>query len=183
MRWLIFKKVLKDKRGLAYPLVGAIVLVLLMLMMVGYEYMRLQIIGYGVRDAVQSAVNTVTNANYETSFGGLKSGYSGGYERSGTVWQPRLSTGDIYTEMDRILGSFPNGGRHTKMAGDAKEFEVYGLTVDVLNAPFKPGHTVRDATLAITTRITLEVPVWFMGKQVTLMKADLVIATNFVAKF
>lgn len=177
------KKVLRDKQGLGYPLVAAIVLVLLMLMMVGYEYMRLQIIGYGVRDAVQSAVNTVATANYETSFGGLKSGYSGGYERNVTVWLPRLSTGDIYTELDRILGTSPNGSRHTKMAGDAKEFDVYGLTVDVLNAPFKPDHSIRDETLAITTRITLEVPLWFMGVQVDVMKADLVIATNFVAKF
>lgn len=179
----IIKKLLKDKRGIGYPLVAAIVLSLLMLMMMGYEYMRLQIIASGVEKAVQSAVITVANENYNYAYTGMRDGYSGGYALTGETWLPSLTTGDIYSELDRLLGTYPSGGKHIKMAGNALEFEVYGLTVDILNAPFTPKTSEQDEALAVSSSITIEVPVWFMGVQMNTMKADLVIATNLVAKF
>ncbi|SHN87916.1 TadE/TadG family type IV pilus assembly protein [Desulfitobacterium chlororespirans] len=177
------RTLIRDKRGLSYPLVAAIVLSLMMLMMVGYEYMRIQIIASGVRNAVQAATLTVANDNAEMAYGGIKNGYSGGYARSDTVWLPSLNTGDIYAEIDRILGTKPQGGHHVKIADDWKEFEVYGLMVDVVNAPFTPEHTERDKTLFIMSRITLEVPVLFMGNQVDVMMTDLVVSSDYMAKF
>lgn len=46
------RQILKDRRGVAFPLIIAIVLVLVMLMCCISEYFRLLIVAQGVRDAV-----------------------------------------------------------------------------------------------------------------------------------
>ena len=58
------RQILKDRRGVAFPLIIAIVLVLVMLMCCISEYFRLLIVAQGVRDAVQEAVISTVNDNY-----------------------------------------------------------------------------------------------------------------------
>lgn len=59
------RQILKDRRGVAFPLIIAIVLVLVMLMCCISEYFRLLIVAQGVRDAVQEAVISTVNDNYD----------------------------------------------------------------------------------------------------------------------
>ena len=68
------RQILKDRRGVAFPLIIAIVLVLVMLMCCISEYFRLLIVAQGVRDAVQEAVISTVNDNYDDVYhGGRKS--------------------------------------------------------------------------------------------------------------
>lgn len=68
---------MKDRRGVAFPLIIAIVLVLVMLMCCISEYFRLLIVAQGVRDAVQEAVISTVNDNYDDVYHGVREGYSG----------------------------------------------------------------------------------------------------------
>ncbi len=176
------QSILKDSQGISYPLVSAIVLSLMMLFMVGYEFMRLQIIASGIRDAMQSAVISVANQNAEDVYDGLIKGYTGGYERDEGAFIPRLTTGNIYAELDGLLGTQQSGERHTKLNVDGGiEYEIYGLTVDVHNAP----QADRDGrTFEVGAKISLEVPIYFMGKALPPMHIDsLRVTSKYITKF
>ena len=47
------------------------------------EYARLNLIAAGVRDAVQEAILSTVNDNYDDVYHGVREGYSGGYYPSG----------------------------------------------------------------------------------------------------
>ena len=66
------RQILKDRRGVAFPLIIAIVLVLVMLMCCISEYFRLLIVAQGVRDAVQEAVISTVNDNYDDVYHGVR---------------------------------------------------------------------------------------------------------------
>ena len=52
--------------------------------LVTFEYMRLMIVAQGVRDSVQSAIVDVATENWDEAYAGLREGYSGGYQLSGS---------------------------------------------------------------------------------------------------
>ncbi len=58
------KKMIKDKKGMSYPLTVALMLALLIVLCVLAEFLRLSIIAYGVRNALQEAVISVATTNY-----------------------------------------------------------------------------------------------------------------------
>ncbi|MFR3166196.1 MAG: hypothetical protein ACLTQG_30635 [Hungatella sp.] len=68
------------------------------------SFSRLSIIANGVRNALQSAVISVATTNYDEAYNGLREGYSGGYWLSGEQWEENLDYGDIYEQLDELLG-------------------------------------------------------------------------------
>jgi len=116
------KKILKDKRGMSYPLTVALVLALLITLCVLAEFFRLSIIAYGIRDALQESVISVATTNYNEVYDGLREGYSGSYFMTGDCWEETLDYGDVYTRLDRLLGTNPDGGYHVKWQGSAYEY-------------------------------------------------------------
>ena len=65
------KKMIKDKKGMSYPLTVALVLALLIVLCVLAEFFRLSIIAYGVRNALQESVISVATTNYNEVYDGL----------------------------------------------------------------------------------------------------------------
>jgi hypothetical protein len=127
-------KVLKNKDGNVAIQAVVVILVLLLIFSVVSEYMRLQIIAKGVRDAVQSAVISVATENYDEVYNGLREGYSGGYALSGDSWVSHIDEGAVMNELTMLLGlSF---GR--KYAGGVLEYELSDLEVKILNTPLAP---------------------------------------------
>ena len=108
------RQILKDRRGVAFPLIIAIVLVLVMLMCCISEYFRLLIVAQGVRDAVQEAVISTVNDNYDDVYHGVREGYSGAYQPLAGDFEESLDYGDIYGRLDDILGLTYRGGYHTQ---------------------------------------------------------------------
>lgn len=106
------RQILKDRRGVAFPLIIAIVLVLVMLMCCISEYFRLLIVAQGVRDAVQEAVISTVNDNYDDVYHGVREGYSGAYQPLAGDFEESLDYGDIYGRLDDILGLTYRGGYH-----------------------------------------------------------------------
>lgn len=109
------KGILCNKRGNTTPLVIALILVLLLLLCAMSEFFRLAIIANGVRNALQSAVISVATENYDEAYNGLREGYSGGYWLTGEKWEENLDYGDVYEQLDLLLGTEAAGGYHKKV--------------------------------------------------------------------
>ena len=149
------RQILKDQRGVAFPLIIAIVLVLVMLMCYISEYFRLLIVAQGVRDAVQEAVISTVNEDY----------------------------GDIYGRLDDILGLTYRSGYHTQYTEDgATEFRVWGLDVEIRNAPFASGDSAGDRFVA-DCEIELEVPVSFGGELLPPMRMTVKVSAGYTPRF
>lgn len=141
------RQILKDRRGVAFPLIIAIVLVLVMLMCCISEYFRLLIVAQGVRDAVQEAVISTVNDNYDDVYHGVREGYSGAYQPLAGDFEESLDYGDIYGRLDDILGLTYRGGYHNlanRFVGELMEQLVQdGLLVTTKT---RNGPGVRTAT-------------------------------------
>lgn len=75
------REILRDRKGNGFPLAIAITLALVIIFCGISEYIRLLIIAQGVRDAVQTAVISTVNDNYDDVYHGVREGYSGGISR------------------------------------------------------------------------------------------------------
>ena len=158
------RQILKDRRGVAFPLIIAIVLVLVMLMCCISEYFRLLIVAQGVRDAVQE-------------------GYSGAYQPLAGDFEESLDYGDIYGRLDDILGLTYRGGYHTQYTEDGgMEFRVWGLDVEIRNAPFASGDSAGDRFVA-DCEIELEVPVSFGGELLPPMRMTVKVSAGYAPRF
>ena len=101
----IKKRVWSNQKGSGVPLSVAMVCVVLLLFCLISEYIRLQIIVSGVRDAVEDAVISVVNDNYAGVYHGVREGYSGGYLPYGDgAWEETLDEGDVYGHLAETLG-------------------------------------------------------------------------------
>ena len=153
------KEMIKDKKGMSYPLTVALVLALLIILCVLAEFFRLSIIAHGVRNALQESVISVAITNYNEVYDGLREGYSGGYFMTGDCWEETLDYGDVYTQLDRLLGTNPDGVYHVKCQGNGYEYRVTDLNVSISNAPFAPGNTSQNFEADVS--VQLEIPLSF----------------------
>ena len=98
-----FKQAIRDRRGISFPLIIAVTLSLVILLCGVSEYLRLLIVAQGVRDAVQEAVISTVNDNYDDVYHGVREGYSGAYQPMAGDFEESLDYGDIYGRLDALL--------------------------------------------------------------------------------
>lgn len=178
------KRILKDRRGAAsFPLIVAITLSLVIIFAGISEYLRLLIIAQGVRDAVQSSVIATVTENYSDVYHGVREGYSGAYQPMAEDFEESLNYGDIYGRLDGLLGLTRSGGYHQKLTGSgALEYRVWGLSVEISNAPFAAGDVSTDRFIA-GCAIELEVPVSFGGRLLPPMRITVRTDAGYTPKF
>jgi len=176
--------ILKNKKGEFIPLVIPVVIVLIMLMVVISQYIRLNIIAQGVRDAVQSAVISVSTGNYDGVYASLREGYSGGYVNDGSGWVEQVSTGDVYARLSELLGLQNEGGHYVKYADSGvMEYRVSDLTVEVINAPLAPADRDEAQKFRSEATIYLEVPLSFARSILPPMRITLKCMAGWSPKF
>ena len=177
------KRIIKDKRAASFPLIIAITLSLVLIFSGISEYFRLMIVAQGVRDAVQAAVISTVNDNYDDVYHGVREGYSGAYQPIASDFEESLDYGDIYNRLDNILELRQSSGYHEKRTSEDKlEFRIWGLSVNIKNAPFATG----DQSLArfqADSTIMLEVPVSFGGKLLPPMQIKLKTSAGYTPRF
>lgn len=180
---LRINKILRDKRGVSFPLTVAITLALLIILCGVTEYFRLNIIASGVKEALQDAIIVTVNDNYADVYHGVREGYSGGYQPDGESFSYSVNTGDIYSYMDSTLGTEDTGGGHIKTAGGVTEYSLSGLDVTVRNAPLAPSSPQNAQRFEADATIWLEAPVQFGGKQITTMRIKLKVQAGYTEVF
>ncbi|MDD3227641.1 MAG: hypothetical protein PHE09_00320 [Oscillospiraceae bacterium] len=177
------KAILKDKRASSFPFIIAITLSLVIIFCGISEYFRLMIVAQGVRDAVQTAVITVVNDNYDDVYHGVREGYSGAYQPIAEDFEESLDYSDIYDRLDSILGIAYSSGYHEKRTSEGKlEFRVWGLEVDIRNAPFASGDQ-STARFEADSTIMLEVPMSFGGKLLPPMRIKVKTSAGYTPRF
>ncbi|MEN3005999.1 hypothetical protein [Dehalobacterium formicoaceticum] len=177
------KNLLRSKRGDGSLIAVVIVISILLISCSVYEYIRLTIIARGVRDSVQSSIISVATTNYDEVYNGMREGYSGGYTLQGSQWDESLDIGDIYGQLDSTLGLTRQSGRHVKYAGETLEYSVWGLNVDIKNAPFAPSNADSVDKFLAEATIELEVPLSFGWESLPPMRITLHVKAGYTPKF
>lgn len=177
------KRIFKDKNGSGFPLIIAITLSLLIVFTGISEYFRLMIVAQGVRDALQAAVISTVNDNYDDVYHGVREGYSGAYQPFAGEFEESLDYGDVYGRLDDLLGLRYEGGWHVKYAGDDVEFRLSGLSVDLENMPLAPGSPNNANGFLADAAILLEVPVSFGGEALPPMRINLRVQAKYMPLF
>ena len=89
---------------------------------------------------MQTAVISTVNDNYDDVYHGVREGYLRGYQPMAGDFEESLDYGDIYGRLEEVLGLSYQGGTRVKFTEDGKtEFRVWGLDVDIENAPLAGG--------------------------------------------
>ena len=170
-------KLLKNKDGNMAIQAVVVVLVLLLIFSVISEYLRLQIIAKGVRDAVQSSVISVATQNYDDVYNGLREGYSGGYALYGDSWMTQIDEGAVMSELSVLLGL--HFGQ--KFTGGEVEYTISDIDVNVINTPFAPsGNSDRFEAEVF---LTLTVPASFGWDHVPPMVIEMKVNAGYTPKF
>lgn len=171
---------LRDQTGSMVPLAVAATIGMLLIILGVSEYMRLVITAAGVKDAMESAVVSTVNDNYNEVYHSVREGYAAGYEPDGEGFVAAVDYGDIYGRMCFLLGLEEDGEGYVRINnGGEREYRISGLSVDIPNTALaSPGGTYyADAS------ITLEVPVRFAGKIVSNMTIGLKARAAYKEKF
>ena len=178
------KRILKGKRGNALPLACAIVMSLILIFSAVSEYMRLQIIAKGVRDALQTSVISVVTQNYDDVYNGLREGYSGGYTLASTdKWESKIDIGDVYSYLDNLLGLEKDGAYHFKNTGKEAEYKLSELKVNIINTPLAPSNTDSLEKFQAESYIHLEVPLSFGWDKLPPLQINLKVKAGYTSKF
>lgn len=175
--------IIRNKEGTSFPLIVAVALALVIILCGITEYMRLMIIASGVRDTLQSTIISTVNDNYDNVYHGVREGYSGGYKPSGSLWTDSIDYGDIYGRLDHTLGLRSESGYHVKYAGEAVEFKLSGLSVNIRNSPLAPSDPSSTPGFLADAVILLEVPVSFGGKSMPPMRINLKVQAKYMPLF
>lgn len=175
--------IIRNKKGTSFPLIVAVTLALVIIFCGISEYLRLMIIAQGVRDAVQSAVISTVNDSYDNVYHGVREGYSGAYQPSADEFEESLDYGDIYGRLDKLLGLRQENGSHVKYVGNAVEFRLSGLSVDLENMPFAPESPDNSSGFLADSAVKLEVPVSFGGRSLLPMKINLKVQAKYMPLF
>jgi len=178
-----FKKIIKCKKGMSYPLAIAIALAIVIISCGAFEYMRLMLIAQGVRDGVQSAIISVATENYDDTYASLREGYSGGYVNNGGGFNEQLDLGDVYSRLDSVLGLGRQGAYHVKNIDGIMEYRVSSLNVTVINAPLAPSNRDTAQKFLAEATIYLEVPLSFGWSHLPSMKITLHCKAGYTPKF
>lgn len=180
------KRLMKDQRGVSFPLVIAVTLSLVILLCGLSEYFRLYIIAAGVREAVEDVIISTVNDNYFGVYHGVREGYSGSYVPFGEGdWEEELNEGDIYTYLDDVLGTRGQGGRRVKYMEDGRtlEYAIDSLEVTVRNEPLAPSDPENAQRFEADALVRLEVPVRFGGRLLPSMTITMKVQAGYTEVF
>lgn len=170
----------KDNNGSMVPLAVAVTIVMLLIILGISEYMRLVITAAGIKDAMESAVISTVNDNYNEVYHSVREGYAAGYEPDGEGFTASVDYGDIYGRLCFLLGLEEDGDGYVRINnGGEKEYRLSGLQVSIPNTAIASPR----GTFYADASITMEVPVRFAGKIVSNMSIKLKVRAAYKEKF
>ena len=158
------KALFKDRKGNMMPLTVAVTLGMFLVLLGISEYMRLVLTAAGVKDAMESAIISTVNDNYNEVYHSVREGYAAGYEPYGESFVSSVDYGDIYSRLCFLLGLEEDGDGYVRMGNDGEtEYRLSELSVSIPNTALGGGGGAYYADASIK----LQVPVRFAGRLVT----------------
>lgn len=177
-----WKKRLNNQNGNGVPLAAAVSLCLLMIMLGIMEYSRLMIISSGVKDALQEAVISVVNDNYNEIYHSVREGYAAGYEPMGGDFEESIDEGDVYGRLGDLLGLDYEGNYLMGRLPDGRtELKISHLTIEIPNSELAPSES--GQSYEVITTVRLEVPILFLQKNIPAMTIKLRTKAAYTPKF
>ncbi|MDO4563690.1 MAG: hypothetical protein Q4C12_07635 [Clostridia bacterium] len=147
-----------------------------------FEYMQMLIITTGIRNAVESAVVSAVNANYDEAYSQLREGYSGSYLYADDGFRESIDTWNIYTRLDELLALTETGGKHIKYKADSViEYSISNLRLDFENAGLAQGNSIKN--LNATAYVDVEIPVRYGGRELVPIRYTMRIKASYIPKF
>ena len=139
------------------PLVVAVTICMLIIILGVAEYMRLVITAAGIKDAMESAVISTVNDNYNEVYHSVREGYAAGYEPDGESFSPSVDYGDIYSRMCFLLGLEEDGAGYVRINnGGEMEYCLSNLCVYIHNNALGAGGgafgTIKSGKLTVSAR-------------------------------
>ena len=176
------KSVLKSSRGSSIAGIAFVAIFLLVIVSLGYESIRLQIIAQGTRDGMETVITDACTANYSNLYDGLREGYSGGYKIDGGSWSEDIDTADAYAFLDRHFGTRPNEESHEKYIGSNLEFSITDLSIQMTNTPFAPASS-GSKKFTGTATYTVVVPLSFGWQSLPPLTVPMKVQAGYTQKF
>lgn len=171
---------LKDRSGNMIPLVVAVTIGILLIILGVSEYMRLVITAAGIKDAMESAIISTVNDNYNEVYHSVREGYAAGYEPEDESFRASVDYGDIYSRLCFLLGLEEDGDGYVRINNSGeKEYRLSGLLVSIPNTALR----AEGGTYYAEASVWLEVPVRFAGKIITNMPINLRVRAAYTEKF
>ena len=121
--------------------------------------------------------------NWDEAYPGLREGYSGGYQLSGSSWTKNVTTGNVYDRLQQVLGLVYEDGRYLKYAGPDLEYRFYDLHMELENAPLAPSAPEGITQLNVTGTVTVEVPLSFGFGHLPPMQITMKLNAKYVPRF
>ena len=177
------KKIIKNNDGSSAIWITAVIFFLLVVLATSFEYIRLNIIAKGTRDAMQTVITQSCTANYDKLYNGLREGYSGGYKLDKNQWGENIDNGNIESLINKQLGTQKSGSGYVKHNEDKVEFEISDLSVEMTNTPFAPNDSEDVPKFTGTAEYTLTVPLSFGWQNLPPMKIHMKAVSGYTAKF
>ena len=99
----------------------------------------------GIKDAMESAVISTVNDNYNEVYHCVREGYAAGYEPDGESFAASVDYGDIYSRMSFLLGLEENGDGYVRINnGGEQEYRLSNLSVSIPNNALGAGAVCRE---------------------------------------
>lgn len=171
-------KVLRKQDGNAALMACVVILCSLLVFTAISEYLRLQIIAKGVRNAVQSSVISVAIENYDEVYNGLREGYSGGYSLdSNDAWKSSVDSGSVLVNLSNVLNLIDG----SKYIGSNLEYTISNVEVNVINASFAPHN--KTSKFEAEVFINLLVPLSFGWDHLKPLEIRMKVNAGYTPKF
>ena len=171
---------LKDRSGNMIPMVVTVTIIFLLLILSVTEYMRLMITAAGVKDAMESAIISTVNDNYNEVYHSVREGYAAGYEPEDESFAASVDYGDIYGRLCFLLGLEEDGSGYVRYNNNGeKEYRLSNLSVYLPNTALRGG----GGTYYADASIRLSVPVRFAGKLLPDMAITIKARAAYTEKF
>ena len=149
--------------------------------------LRMRIITADMRDAVQAAVTSLAQENWDNTYKGRREGYSGAYVTYGSgTWYPdpeyEIDAGSVAQRIAGLTGASydPSTGYYATAAGGERELEFHVADTVITNTPLTPGNAYSNFTADVTVHI--RVP-WGMRFPLPPLELDLKCRAAYMPKF
>lgn len=173
---------IKDNSGNSAVFSAVICLVIVLIASAVFEYMQLMIITAGIRNAVESACVSVVTTNYDETYSQLREGYSGAYLYKDSGFEEIFDTGNVYSELDGLLGLFVEGGKHIKnTSAGVKEYAISDMRIEMENTELAQDNS--DKNLNAIVSLKVEIPVRYGGRELLPLELNMKVKASYTPKF